>query len=310
MNTARLTPHPTAFVLVFRRLAALLLGGLIGATIGAQAQAQGSLTAQYTIAMTGVSIGQIVWTIEIGDTRYTTSAAGKASGVLSVLVNGEGSVKTDGSVADGKLVPAEFNSSIVDDDGKTELEIAFANGGAQERIVQGAPPPKDRLPVTDADRRGVSDPLSAMLIPVKPGGDFQAKANCDHVLMIFDGRRRYDLALSFQRIDKFKSKRGYAGPVLVCGVILKPIAGYKPDSLLVKYVAGRRDMELWFAPIAGTSIMAPIHVAMPTLIGTLKIEANQFEVMAARPAPTPAPVTSEPLPPLGLPPPAIAPPPR
>ena len=55
--------------------------------------------------MTGVSIGQIVWLVAIGDQRYTTSANGKASGVLSVLVNGEGSVDTRGNVEDGRLAP-------------------------------------------------------------------------------------------------------------------------------------------------------------------------------------------------------------
>jgi hypothetical protein len=65
--------------------------------------------------------------------------------------------------------------------------------------------------------------------------------------------------------------------------------------MMVKYVAGRRDMELWFAPIAGTSIMAPVRVLMPTLIGTLRIQADQFEAAAS--AATPVPVETSPLPP-------------
>jgi hypothetical protein len=71
--------------------------------------------------------------------------------------------------------------------------------------------------------------------------------------------------------------------VLVCGVMLKPIAGHRADSMLVKYVAGRRDMELWFAPISGTMAMAPIRVVMPTLIGTLEIAADQFDVQSPAP---------------------------
>ena len=72
--------------------------------------------------------------------------------------------------------------------------------------------------------------------------------------------------------------RGYAGRVLVCGVVLRPIAGYKPDSLLVRYLAGKIDLELWFAPIAGMQVMAPVRALMPTLIGTMDIEANEFVV--------------------------------
>ena len=66
----------------------------------------------------------------------------------------------------------------------------------------------------------------------------------------------------------------------MCGVVLQPIAGYRADSMLVKYVAGRRDLELWFAPIVGTSFIAPIRVLMPTLIGTLEIAADQFDAVA------------------------------
>jgi hypothetical protein len=252
------------------------------------AYAQSRLKAHYTISMTGVSIGHIVWLAAIGDQRYTTSANGKASGVLSVLVNGEGSVDTRGNIDDGRLVPKFFTANIIDDEGKSELRMTFEDDGVKELIAQEPPARPDRVPVTEAHRHGVADPLTAMLMT---GGDNAlAAANCNRVLSIFDGRRRYDLALSYKRIDKVTLERSYSGFVLVCGVILHPIAGYRADSMLVKYVARRRDMELWFAPVAGTSIVAPIRVLMPTLIGKLEIQADQFDAAATPPAPvTPVP---------------------
>ena len=274
----------------YRRAATAIVGALI-LTVGAcgmSAHAQVRLKARYTISMTGVSIGEIAWFVDIDDKRYTTSANGKASGVLSVLVNGEGSVVTQGLVAGGHLAPSHFTSNIIDDEGKSELRMTFENGVVTELVGQEPPPSKDRVPITDAARRGVADPLSALLIPIKAGGDALAPANCNHVLAIFDGRRRYNLALSFKRIDKVKLERGYSGPVLVCGVVLQPIAGYRADSMLVKYVAGRRDMELWFATVAGTPVIAPIEVLMPTVIGTLKIQAVQFEAIGSPPPRAPA----------------------
>lgn len=271
----------------YRRAAASVLGALVCLIVSASAMsahAQGRLKAQFTISMTGVSIGQIVWLVDIADNRYVTSAYGKASGVLSVLVNGEGSVVTHGIVADGRLAPSYFTSNITDDEGHSELRMNFEDGVVKDLVEP--PPRSDRVLVTEADRRGVNDPLTAMLIPVA-AGDALASANCNRVLPIFDGRRRYNLALSFRRIDKVDIKNQFAGLVLVCGVILQPIAGYRADSMLVKYVAGRRDLELWFAPIAGTSFIAPIRVLMPTLIGTLEIQANQFETATSSPSPAP-----------------------
>jgi len=274
------------------RLAAILPGLLLAAEA---AQAQGKVSAHYAITMTGVTIGEIAWQIDIGDTMYTTSASGKASGVLSMLMNGEGGVTAQGNIAAGRLEPSSFASAITDEDGAIRLQMTFVDGVASERITPQPPVHPDRLPVTDVDRRDVTDPLSAVLIVTKLGGGTLAVSDCNHTLKIFDGRRRYNLALSYARLDKVTIERGYSGPILVCSVVLQPIAGYRADSMIVKYVAGRRNMELWFAPVAGTSVIAPVRVLMPTLIGTLKIQADQF---AAVPAPIkPAPVEAAPLPP-------------
>lgn len=250
-------------------------------TVGAFdcASAQTRLRTHYTLSMTGVPIGQIAWLVAIGEQRYTTSANGKASGVLSVLVNGEGSVDVRGMIVDGHATPRFFTSKSKDDEGDAELRMTFEDGSVKELSGTAPPAGADRVPVTDVDRRGVSDPLSAMLIPAD--GEPLQPANCNHILAIFDGRRRYDLSLSYKRVDKVALERSFSGMVLVCGVMLKPIAGYRADSMLVKYVAGRRDMELWFAPVSGTPVMAPIRVVMPTLLGTLEIEADQFDVLPA-----------------------------
>jgi hypothetical protein len=261
--------------------------------IASGSNAQGSLTAHYTMSMTGVSIGEIAWLVDIGKKNYSTSATGKASRVLSVLVNGEGSVETSGAVGNGIMTPLKFVSHIADDEGDTELQVIFENGVARPTIIHGPTSKPDRLPVADSDLRGVSDPLTAMLVSANTAGSILGASSCDRALLIFDGRRRYNLALAFLRMDEFKADKGYSGPVLVCSVVLQPIAGYKRDSLLVKYVAGRRDMELWFAPIAGTTTIAPIQVSMPTLIGTLKIVADKFQSIATKPA-APAPVDAVP----------------
>jgi hypothetical protein len=260
-----------------RRAATSLLAALAIVAAPAAAQAQGWLRAHYTITMTGITIGHVVWLVDIGDKTYSASANGKASGVLSMLVNGEGVVATHGIVANGRLNPSYFTSDITDDDGAISLRMNFAGGTVTETIAPEPPRRPGRLPVSEADRRGVTDPLSAVLLAEKPDAAALAPAACDRLLPIYDGRRRYNLALFYNRVEKFTAARGYSGPALVCGVVLEPIAGYLADSLLVKYVAGKRDMELWFAPIAGTGIIAPVRVVMPTLIGTLKIQADLFE---------------------------------
>ena len=44
---------------------------------------------------------------------------------------------------------------------------------------------------------------------------------------------------------------------MVCAVYFTPIAGYIPDRPVIKYLAGARNIEIAFAPIAGTRVLVP-----------------------------------------------------
>jgi hypothetical protein len=279
-----------------RAPATFLIACLALCSLGAPAQAEARLSAHFTISMVGVPIGQLSWAVDLNASSYTTSANGKASGALSVLVNGEGLVATRGIIESDRLRPTFFSSNLIEDGETTGLQMTFENGGVKTLRTDAPLQTRDRIAVSEADRRGVTDPLTGMLI-VAPPGDKAAlvPAHCDRALPIFDGQRRYDLALSFKRLDSMKIDVGYAGPVLVCAVVLKPIAGYRADSMLVKYVGGQRDMEIWFAPIVGSNVIAPARLVMPTLIGTLEIAADRFEVSAIKSA-TPAIAPGTPLP--------------
>jgi len=260
--------------------------GVAVAAGAVRAETAVKFTAHYIITMTHVTVGEMNWTANLSDTSYFSAATGKASGVLSVLVKGEGSLTTRGTFANARLTPVTARFDVSDDDGVYELEMTFEDGVYKRVVDRGAPPPEDRLPVSPSLLHDVIDPLSAFLIPIE--GKAMAPANCGKVLKIFDGRRRYDLALSYKRMDTVKLARGYSGQVLVCGVVLRPIAGYRPGSLLVRYLAGKDDLELWLAPIPGASVIAPVRALMPTLVGTMDISADEFVARAIEAAPAKA----------------------
>jgi len=272
-----------------------LLAGAGIALCGASAFAEqpANLTAHFIISMTHVRVGELSWTVAFADNSYLASASGKASGVLSVLVKGEGSVTTHGARGNGQLVPVSVRSEVSDEDGVYELRMTFENGALKHVEEHGAPPPNDLVRVLPEHLRNVADPLSALLI--RYGEDAFAPANCGKTLRIFDGRRRYDLALSYKRVDTLANVRGYAGRALVCAVVLHPIGGYKVGSLLVKYLAGKSDLELWFAPIAGVAVMAPVRALMPTLVGTMDISADEFAAVAPHTVAPAKPVEVAPL---------------
>jgi hypothetical protein len=137
-------------------------------------------------------------------------------------------------------------------------------------------PDTDRVPVTDAHKQDIADPLTALLLPASPG-DPVAAAGCERKLSIFDGRRRFDLALSYRRKDKATPDKGYQGPALVCAVKFTPIAGHRASSPLLTFLIEGRDIEIWFVPVAGTRLLAPIRLSIASGIGTMLLRADQFD---------------------------------
>ena len=134
----------------------------------------------------------------------------------------------------------------------------------------------DRIPVTDAHKKGVFDPMTASLVRVPGNGDPVSPDACHNGAAVFDGRMRYDLKLDFKRMEMVKAERGYYGPVVVCSIYFAPIAGYIPDRPVIKYLAGARNIEITLAPIAGTRVLVPFRLVIPTPLGTAMLEATHF----------------------------------
>ena len=87
---------------------------------------------------------------------------------------------------------------------------------------------------------------------------------------------RYDLQLAFKRLEGVRADTGYQGMAVVCAVYFAPIAGHVPERYAIKYLIQLRDIELWLAPIAGTRVMVPYRVSVPTPIGVGVMQATQF----------------------------------
>jgi hypothetical protein len=133
----------------------------------------------------------------------------------------------------------------------------------------------------------VLDPMTAAILRVPGTGDTFVPQACNRRLAIFDGRMRYDLQLAYKRLDRVKSGKGYQGTVVVCAVTFAPVAGHIPSRPAIKYLTELRQTEAWLAPIAGTRLMVPYRVALPTPLGQGVLEATQFITAARSPRPTP-----------------------
>jgi len=253
------------------------------------AAAQGKLDARYTATLAGVPIGKGTWLIEIGDDQYTAEASGATAGLLRVFSNGQGNGASRGLVRGEALIPTGYVSIINNDKRVEELRIVMSAGAVKEVMMEPPSLPNpDRVPLTEAHRKGVVDPMSASLLRVAGNGDPVSPDACRRTIPVFDGRMRFDLALSFKRIEKVAADKGYRGPVAVCAVQFVPVAGHVPERAAIRYLVAQRDLEVWLAPIAGTRVVVPYRVSVPTPIGTGVLEATQFVSAAIPPRLPPA----------------------
>jgi hypothetical protein len=255
----------------------VVLGTMIADAGGGLVHAQGRLDARYTVTLGGIPFGRGAWLIDIREDQYTAAVSGATAGLIRVFTSGQGSSAVRGTVSRGQLLPSSYASSIVTDTRHDDVRMAMSNGTVKEYAAEPPTVPHpDRVPLTEAHRRGVNDPLTATLMPVPGTGDTFVPEACPRKLSIFDGRMRYDLQLAFKRLDKVRSEKGYQGTVVVCAIYFSPVAGHIPERAVIKYLIALRDMEVWLAPIAGTRLMVPYRVTIPTAIGLGVMQATEF----------------------------------
>jgi hypothetical protein len=193
------------------------------------------------------------------------------------LSGGKGTGSVHGTVAGAQFAPANYAATINTHKKTEEIRIILNGGKVKDfRIEPPQEPNDERIPITEAHRQGVTDPMTGALARMSGTGDMRAPEACQRKVAIFDGRMRYDLQLAYKRMDHVQAKRGYMGPVVVCSLYFTPIAGHMPDRYSIKYLTKARDAEVWLAPVSGTRVMAPFRLQMDTPLGMGIVEATQF----------------------------------
>jgi hypothetical protein len=248
---------------------------------GVPACAQGRLEAEYVASVSGIPIGRGSWVVEISDHAYSAAASGSTAGLLQFFTRTRGSGSAEGTVDDGQPVPTSYAATIIDSRHIDDVRISLSGGDVTDYTAEPPLlPSADRIPVSDADRRGVIDPMTSALARVGGTGDPVNPQACNRNVPVFDGRVRYDLHSEFKRMEMVRAEKGYRGPAVVCALYFRPISGYVPNRAAIKYLVNLRDAEVWLAPIAGTRVLAPFRFSLPTPLGPGVLEATEFVSVA------------------------------
>jgi hypothetical protein len=147
---------------------------LLMAALDGDAHAEGNLEASYTISFAHIRVGDITATVMVGDSEYAISARGRAGGVMTVLVDGEASFTARGTIKDDHPVPTTFTSKIVSNAETSDVTMVIDEGSVKE-LAATPLPGRDRVPVTEANRHRIVDPLTAMMFSAAAGGEGLSK---------------------------------------------------------------------------------------------------------------------------------------
>jgi hypothetical protein len=242
------------------------------------AHSQAKLDADYSVTLLGIPIAHITWTVAIRQDQFSAAANGSTSGLLRVFSPGSGTASANGSVGTAQPKPANFALTITNNKGPDGEKIVFSGGRAKETLDHPLTTSPSWIPLTEAHRVGVVDPMTALLFHVPGNGNLVVPQACQRKIAVFDGHMRYDLQLAFKRLDRVRANAGYQGPVVVCSVSFSPVAGYEPGRYTIKYVAAQHDIEIWLAPLAGTRLLVPFRAYTPTPLGPGVLQATRFVV--------------------------------
>jgi uncharacterized protein DUF3108 len=258
----------------------------IGLTPGF-AEAAG-LTAEYDIWLGGLPIGTASVDAKIEAEQYRVDLRARLTGLAGVLTGGKGGAVAAGLLSGQRAVPSSFSAIASSSDNTRTLRMALSSGNI--RAIEINPPLEDwvrpdRIPVAEAHKRGVVDPLSALVVPAI-ARDGEASV-CNRSLPVFDGATRFNIVLSYAGSKTVAKDGGYHGRVAVCAARYVPIAGHRPLRSITRFMQENQDMEAWMAPVPGTNVYMPYRISVKTLVGTTVVEASRFQSEgAAAAAPT------------------------
>ena len=262
------------------RICLVAASGAASVVLGVQpVLAQARLEASYTASLAGLPIGKGIWVLDLDETSYSSAMSGGTTGLIKLFSGGHGESKVRGVWSGDHSTASVYTSQIKTKRKTDQVDITVEAGKVKDfRVSPPIEPEPERVPITDAEMRGIIDPMTGSMLHVAGNGDLLSASACKRTLPVFDGRFRYNLKLTFKRMEAVKAEKGYAGPVVVCGVLFAPVAGFVPSRKAIQYLVAMREAEVWLAPVQGTRLLVPFRVDVPTPFGAGVLEAHQFIV--------------------------------
>jgi hypothetical protein len=198
-----------------------------------QAEAK-SVKLGYSLTVLAIPFGSLHYSAGFDAARYSAEMHFRTSGIFSLLWESHIDTTVEGSRISGALIPNLYTSQSVNRRGRRQW--ARVRYSSLHPPIMTAEPPYDlsRYPVTDVQKKGAVDPLTA-ISSIIAGLTTTEHGPCGSTLSVFDGRRRYDVVFTFVR-DEPVAPGSTVVHRRVCKAQYRMIAGMKQEVVDVSSV--------------------------------------------------------------------------
>lgn len=255
------------------------VAALLVASGGASAQSNHNVTATFDVRLGPMQIGRGTYEVRLSPGAYAIGVSARVTGVARILAGGEGTASAQGVFSGRRVVPELYSIANTAGDLNNDIRLVMRGGAvASERVEPPSIPLPDRIPIHANHRREVVDPLSAFVFPVEGDGELVQAASCNRTLRVYDGRARYDIALTYGRTEELRI-RDYEGPALICQARYTPVAGHRRLSAAESAQYQYRDMEAWLVPVRGSRVLVLYRMQVGTGVGRFSIQATRLSIL-------------------------------
>jgi hypothetical protein len=240
-----------------------------------------TLDLAYDLYAGGIPLGRVGMSAHFQGADYKAVSTVETRGIVNAFWQSKIEAASNGRLSSGRVQPALYDSYSQNRKAeRRQVTLTFGPEGPKS-LFSDPPYPESRYPVPETQQKQTLDPLSAVIFLTSAMSANNAKP-CDAVAPIFDGRRRYDVALSYVKKTNVKMDNGlYSGPALVCQVHYNQIAGYQ--QTIIEQGKKLPAIYAWVAEIPSKSdptrhFMLPLRVWAETEYGLVVALASQAKL--------------------------------
>jgi hypothetical protein len=251
-------------------IALLLCGRAAGA-------AQPGAVLDYEVRYGPLQVLALRTTARFDGDRYQATTDVRTVGVIALLFPWRAASDSRGLRDDGIMRPLRFRTTGEYRGTHRLAQIDYQVDAGPRVLIDPPAEHDDRDAVPPALQQATIDPLTAGLAAVSSG--------CQGTLRVFDGRRRYDLALSDLGETATPPSRHtrYAGRARHCRALIAPLAGFWRSE--PRHDERPTQVDYWLAAPRPDLIAVPVYLELSAPRGTLAVHLSAVAALPAMQTP-------------------------